>query len=114
MGLVEDLGEFIGSENYYKSSFGRLKLTDGINYLRNKVDCYWLIDIVESYQDKLKEVPFQLWRIEVKSDKTAVVSCKEDTGKPNLVKQKLEYTDFPLKEFEFYCIDGVVLLKSEY
>lgn len=114
MELSKELEKFIGSEQYFKSGLGGLKLTEGINYLRNKVNCYWLIDIVESYQNKLKDIPFQLWRIEVKEDKSAVVTCKEDIGQPNLVEQKIEYTDFPLKEFEFYCIDKVVLLKSEY
>ena len=38
----------------------------------------------------------------------------EDDGEPVRVSQELRFTDFPLKEFEFWCIDGVMLLKSEY
>jgi len=46
--------------------------------------------------------------------------CKRDSGEPNLVEQRIEYTDFPLPEYEFYVIhDGgsnppVALLKGEY
>lgn len=112
--LKEDLNHFTGTEKYYASSFGGLKLTDGIHYLRETANCYWFIDIIESYQHKLKDIHFQLWKIVVNDDRTAVVTCIEDIDQPNLVKQELQYTDFPLKEFECYCIDGVVLLKSEY
>lgn len=112
--LLKELSKFTGTQKYYKSTFGRLKLTDGIDFLRNEANCYWLIDIIESYQDKLRNTPFQIWTLKVNPDKSAVVACKEDTGQPNLIEQKLEYTDFPLDEIEVYCIDGVVLLPSEY
>ena len=114
MGLEEDLGQFTGTTQYHRSTFGRLNLTDGVHYLREKANCYWLIDIIESYQPELKKAGFQIWGIKVNEDKTATVSCKEDSDKKPIVTQELEYTDFPLKDFELYCIDGVVLLKSEY
>lgn len=114
MGLEEELDQFTGTTKYYGSTFGRLNLTEGVHYLREKANCYWLIDIIESYQPELKDVPFQIWGIKVNEDKTATVYCKEDSDRKPIVTQKLEYTDFPLKEFELYCIEGVVLLKSEY
>jgi len=114
MSLIQELMGFTGTEQYHATTFGKLKVTDGIHYLREKANCYWLIDIVESYQDKLKNVPFQLWRIEVHKDKSFTVTCREDTNTPNLVKQEAEYTDFPLDQFEFYCVQGVVMLKGEY
>ena len=109
-----ELNQFIGSTQYYPSSFGRLKLTDGVHYLREKGNCYWFIDIIESYQPKLKDAGFQIWGINVNEDKTATVYCKEDSDRKPLITQKLEYADFPLDNFELYCIDDVVLLKSEY
>lgn len=47
-------------------------------------------------------------------DKSAVVEMREDTGLEAVVRQEISYTDFKLPRYEFYCIDGVVLLKSEY
>lgn len=114
--ILKELENFNGTENYYKSTFNKLKLTDGINFLRNKVNCFWLIDIVESTQNlkKIKEnVGFILWKIEVK-DKSFIVTARADTDTPILYKQEGTYTDFPLKEFEFYQINDVLLLKSEY
>jgi len=114
--LIKELKQFHGTENYYKSTFGKLKLTDGINYLRNKVNCFWLIDIVESVQH-LKQIKenseFLLWKIEVKDDKFKV-SVKTDTNEPILYEQEGDYTDFPLEHFEFYQINDVILLKEEY
>jgi hypothetical protein len=112
--LENELNQFIGTTQYYPSSFGKLKLTDGVQYLREKGNCYWFIDIIESYQPKLRNVGFQIWGINVNEDKTAIVYCKEDTNRKPLITQKLEYADFPLNDFELYCIDDVVLLKSEY
>ena len=114
MGLEEELSQFIGTTKYHPSTFGTLKLTDGVDYLREKTNCYWFIDIIESYQYTLKDVSFQIWGIKFNEDKTAMVYCKEDSDKEPIVIQDLTYTDFPLDKFELYCIDGVVLLKSEY
>lgn len=114
--IIEELKQFNGTQQYHKSTFGKLKLTDGINYLRNEVNCYWLIDIVESVQHlvKIKENSgFLVWRIEVKDNKFKV-SVKTDTNEPVLYEQKGNYTDFPLKDFEFYQINDVLLLKGEY
>lgn len=115
--LESGLGQFIGTLQYHASSFGTLNLTDGVHFLREQAECYWLIDIIESYNmtdKKVKATEFQVWAIKVnKEDNTAVVTCKDDDGK-KLVSQKIEYTDFPLSEFELWCIGGVLLLKSEY
>ena len=109
-----ELLQFTGAENYYPSSFGTLNLTDGAHYLRERAGCYWLIDIIESYQPQLKGEEFQIWGIIVNDDKSAIVYCKRDCDQPSLIEQHIEYTDFPLKQYELYCTNGVILLKSEY
>ena len=81
--------------------------------MAKEAECFWLMDIVVSYQPKLKNVPFQIWGIKKEGD-AALVTCKEDSDKEPIVTQKIPYTDFPLEEYEFYCIEGIVLLKGEY
>lgn len=108
-----DLEQFTGTENYYKH-FGGIVYTDGIKYLAEVGKCYWLIDLIVSYQPKLRDIPFQLWAIRVFDDKTARITCREDSDLPELIKRKIGFTSFPLEYFECYCIDGVLLLKSEY
>lgn len=114
--LINELRGFTGTEQYYKSTFGRLNLTDGINHLRLKTNCFWLIDIVESVQH-LKKIKnnkeFILWKIEVK-DKCFIITARADTDTPILYKQEGDYTDFPLKELEFYQEGDVLLLKTEH
>lgn len=112
--ILSELAQFTGTTKYYRSTFGTLNLTEGAHYLRERLNCYWLIDIVESYQLKVKNVPFQLWSIDVKPDNSALVEMREDSGLEPIVRQAVPYTDFKLKQYEFFCIDGVVLLKSEY
>ena len=112
--ILEELAQFTGTESYYRSSFGGLLLTDGVHYLRERLQCYWLIDIVESYQSELKNVPFQLWNIDKYRNDSAIVEAREDIGLDALVSQKIPYTDFKLDSYDFFCIDKVVLLNSEY
>lgn len=112
--ILSELEQFTGTTQYYRSGMGGLLLTDGAHYLRERLNCYWLIDIVESYQPQLRDKRFQLWSIQVHKDKSALVEMREDSGLEPLVKQALQYTDFKLKQYEFFCIDRVVLLKSEY
>lgn len=118
--ILQELSEFTGTEAYHKASlFGDLVLTDGINYLRNKLNCFWLIDIVASVQH-LKEIKeeknFIVWLIEARKDKSFIVTAWNDTpyesGK--LYEQEGKYTDFPLDRFEFYQEGEVLLLKSEH
>ena len=111
--LEAELAQFHGTTKYYKNFTGLL-YTDGVRYLAERAECYWLIDLVGSYQPKLRDIPFQLWRIDVRDDKSALVTMIEDTGQPLKVRQEIPFTDFPLSEFEFFCIDNVMLLKSEY
>jgi hypothetical protein len=112
--LEDELYQFIGTTQYHRSTFGTLNITDGVQYLTEKAKCFWLIDLIESCQPKLRDARFQIWGIKVNDDKTAFIYCKEDSDKKPVVTKKIDFTDFPLKNFELYCIDKVVLLKSEY
>ena len=51
--ILSELGQFTGTTCYYRSTFGRLLLTEGAHYLRERLSCYWLVDVVESYQPQL-------------------------------------------------------------
>ena len=112
-GLDAELQSFTGTQNYYRNFTGLL-YTDGIQHLAERAGAYWLIDLVGSYQPRLRDAPFQAWSIAVNDDRTGQVTMVEDDGEPNRVTQDIPYTDFPLRDFSFYCIDGVMLLKSEY
>lgn len=113
MSLEDELSGFTGTTQYHRNFTGLL-YTDGVAYLAERAECYWLIDLVGSYQADVRNVPFQLWELRVSEDRSAIATMREDTGQPAVVEQRIEYTDFPLDEFSFYCIQNVMLLKSEY
>jgi len=102
----------MGSMNYYRGFLG-VRYTDGVKYLADRCGAYWFIDLIASYQKVLEKMYFQLWGIDVRGDSTATVTCREDSNRIPVVTQEIEYTDFPF-DYELYCIDRVILLKSEY
>ena len=104
-----DLEQFTGTEQYYKHWLG-INYTDGVKYLAERAGAYWLIDLIASYRRK---EPFQIWRLE-KKDKGWLATMQEYSDQPVLVRQEIEYSDFPLDKIELWLIDGVLLLKSEY
>lgn len=113
IGLEDELAQFTGTTQYYRNFTGLL-YTDGVHFLAERAKAYWLIDLVGSYQPRLKHMPFQFWEMKVERDKSALVTMVEDIGKPVLVKQEIPYTDFPLTKFSFYVCSNVMMLKSEY
>lgn len=106
------LAQCIGTNQYWKGNFHWFKYTDGVKLMWENCKAYWLLDLISSY--KRKE-PFQIWTLKVNpKNSTAVVTMKEDTNTPILVKQEIKYTDFPLDKMELWLIDGVLILPSEY
>lgn len=89
-------------------------ITDGVLALAEAAGCFWLLDIIGSYQGNLTfHKAFQVWMIKVnREDTTAVVSGFYDATL--FVRQEIPYTDFPFDEIKFFVIDGVILLASEY
>lgn len=114
--LIEELKQFYGSEQFYKNPlFPEFVYTEGVKYLAEQANCYWLIDYVFSNQiiSSLKNQPFQVWKIKVNSDDSAKVTI-EDGNKKELTFFHIGYTDFPLEEIQLWFIEDTLLLPSEY
>ncbi len=120
--LESNLAHFTGTESYTKIKYpwANLLLTDGTKYLCEKAKCFWLMDLIASYQPKkLNQYDFQHWVINA-SDNKAVVTC-DDGNEHILVEQHIGWTDFPLREVGMYAQltdypehGLVVMLTSEY
>jgi hypothetical protein len=110
----DDLNQFNGSENYFRHWTDRLILTEGVQFLADKGDAHWLIDAIASYQGDpritgnpmLRDVQF--WKLTV-ADGKGTLTCVEDTGRPPVIAQEIEYTDFPLDEVEVWVERGSAL-----
>jgi hypothetical protein len=119
--LNDEFAGFTGTEHYYRHWMPEFVYTDGIKMMAEKYQAYWLIDIVLSYQPKLKEYKFQIWEIECEKDsvnKRANVIMRPDSDEPIVVSQHIAFTTFPEGKLKMYYIDDgsnkVLLLPSEY
>ena len=116
---IAELRQFTGSENiYYLPLFRKYNYTDGVRYLAQKAEAYWLIEAIFSWQCEkvirndsyLQE--FQIWKLEVKEDSSAVLSCYNELEEV-IVSQNIPYTDFPLKEITLYLSNKILMLTTE-
>ncbi len=114
------MSQFHGTAEYHKHLFpgkSPILLTDGCKYVRDKCKAYWLFDAILSYQcDKiLNGVNFQIWELkQLRLDLSWLLTCREDTGKKPMIRQSIEFSDFPLEYIKIWVIDKVALLPSEY
>lgn len=111
-----------------------LVCTGGVLWLARNAECFWLLDIVASYQlyPRFRREPHQTWHLKVNRGERkvrangtrqpmAVVTCT-DGGKGGkrrtLCRQEIPYTDFPLDEVTLYNVQQgsqwVLQLPSEY
>ena len=115
-----DLSQFHGTTEYHKHLFpgkSPLHLTDGCKYVRDTCDAYWLFDAILSYQcDRaLKSINFQIWELKrLKVDLSWLLTCREDSNSKVLIRQSIEFSDFPLDYIKIWVIDKIALLPSEY
>ncbi|MCW5921432.1 MAG: hypothetical protein KIS77_03755 [Saprospiraceae bacterium] len=113
--LQAELKNFTGSEQvFYNPLFRKFRYTEGVKYLAQEANCYWLLDYIFSNQHSktLQQTPFQVWSLNAK-DNTATITVED--GNKNQVKFfKLEFTDFPLEQIDLWFIEGTLILPSEY
>lgn len=114
---AEDLKLFTGTEQWYRHGFVREVLfTDGAKYLADQGGAYWLLDEIALAQRHSRTVAaeeFQLWRLTVNPDSSAVLACEDGNG--NVVRRnRIGFTDFPLPEVLLYFVNNTILLPSEY
>ena len=114
--ILEIIKQAHGTTDYHKfSSFAHYPVvTDGVIAVAEAAECFWLLDIIGSYQyDKRLDPAFQVWKLEVNHDEnSAVVRGFNDVEL--IITQEIEFTNFPLEEFKLFLMDGVILLPSEH
>lgn len=123
------LSQFSGTENYIRWSpiFNNIYLTDGARYVAEHGGAhgaFWLMDAIASYQPNLLEKhawarSMQFWTLEKTGERSAILSCREDSDIPPVVIQEIEFTDFDLPIISLWVapVDEtqfVIMLPSEY
>lgn len=111
--IESNLPQFTGTDGYYKiAPFSKLVISDGVKYLADSCDCYWLLMILVSVQN-MKEIRGQEMQVLKFALKDKLVRVEDGNGKL-LYKQKIGYTDFPLDEITVWLQNGVIYLPSEH
>ena len=111
------LAQFTGSEHWYRHGINRNVLyTDGAQYVAEHAGAYWLLDeiaLIQPYDKRVATEEFQVWKLKVKPDNSATLTC--DDGNGNIVFTKaIEFTDFPPEGITLYFTNNTILLPSEY
>jgi len=113
--IQDIISHAIGTTQYHKFSVISFFpiITDGVKAVAEAAGCYWLLDIIGSYQHEPKlDKDFQVWKLSVDLEKcTGVVRGYNDTKL--IITQELPFTDFPLDELTLFLMDGVLLLPNE-
>ena len=107
-----DLNQFTGTTRYFQHWSKKFKYTDGVFFVAEAAGAYWLIDLIASYQPLDEE--FQVWTLKKEGD-FCHVECTDGNDVP-LIRQDLDYTDFPeeIMPFSMYLQNNVLFLTSEY
>ena len=112
-----DLAQFTGTENWYRHGLNpNVLFTDGAKYVADAGGAYWLLDtiaICQRFEKTVAAEPFQVWKLTVRPDRTAVLVCED--GNDNIVyTQGIEFSDFTLDEITLWFADNVIYLPSEH
>lgn len=115
--LLGNLSQFIGTEHYYRL-LPTIVVTDGLKYLMDEADCYWLAQLygLQLVSVDFNQNPFTVLKFTRKGE-GGIVNIEDGNGNL-LVQQRLDYTDFPLDAYSLYaCWNGEVwvgMLTGEY
>lgn len=114
--IENELAQFTGTNEWHRFSIlSTLVITDGVKYLCEECQSFWLLDIISSYQNKCNKDDMckdcQIWTLK-RNGSEAKVICERDTNDV-FITQDIPYTDFPLNSIKLYCENGVICLPQE-
>lgn len=115
--LTEGMKQFYGTEQWFRVHAGIL-LTEGTKWVAENAGAYWLIaDIPWSIKRLIHSHTWGMVKMAIEPSGRAKITVDDGNGHVYYT-QEVEYTDFPLEKFSFWCVsDGnniIVMLPSEY
>jgi|SRR5690606_22516766 len=125
MQFLNETSEFL---NFYGSetltSYDSIFLTDGALHLAEAYECFWLMDTINAMQRQLLLEEFQVWILQQKDGKYTLMAHdgnvsedEEETKEMNgkiLYNKELMFCDFKAEAVKIFCVNGVVMMPSEY
>lgn len=114
------LRQFTGSASFLRYSpslFPQAVITEGVEYMADECQAYWLLDAISSHLPSVKD-DFAVVILTVDDGKALLTIADDSPANKVYVMQGIDYTDFPLDEIKLYVsFDGeywTILLPSEY
>jgi len=119
--LEQNLQQYSGSERFYSIPLIRSRYTEGIKYLAEVANCYWLITdasvIAKSLMDKSYFITIDFERLSKEEQDAFGCEAKivYSDGNDNLFEvHRYNVTDFPLQQLRLFFVDGCLMLPGEY
>lgn len=128
-----DLKQFTGSETWTRYPLFGFSYTDGVQYLAQHTECYWILDAIGSHLPEISKKcsdGFIILKLTREGESSALLQFegRDQAGEQEalLASEKIEYTDFPFDDltkdgtFTLFIADNgarlgwTVLLTSEY
>jgi len=119
--IKEGLQHFHGTEMFYSIPLLQTRFTDGLKYLSEVAECFWLITdtsvIAKSLINRSEFVTIDFRRLsKEKQDYTGYeAEIIYTDGNDNILeKHGYRATDFPLDELRLFFVNNTLMLPSEY
>jgi hypothetical protein len=123
----DSLKNYYGGEHLFNYPCNKIQYTEGISEIAKKTQSFWFLDIIASYQNKLHNEEFQVWKLEREYSYSVVdgvrvvgkrkdcfnVVC-EDGNDNELIRQHIPFSDFPFDCYTVWCANGILYLPVEH
>lgn len=112
----EKYRQYTGTQDWYKYMAGYL-LTDGTHGIATETQSFWFLDIIVSYKfdkkQRMKNVYCQRWVLQRKGDTDSFEIIGHNDDNEAVIRQDIEFSDFPFDSYEVLVCNNVILLPSE-
>jgi len=119
--IKEGLQHFHGSETIFQIPLLRTRYTNGLKYLAEAAECFWLITdtsvIAKSLMDRSEFITIDFKRLSQEKQESKGYEAEiiyTDGNDTILEKQEYRVTDFPLDELRLFFVNDTLMLPSEY
>ena len=119
--IKEGLQHFHGTEMFYSIPLLRTRFTDGLKYLSEVAECFWLITdtsvIAKSLKNRSEFITIDFKRLPKEQQDLTGYEAEiiyTDGNDTILEKQGYHITDFPLDELRLFFVNNTLMLPSEY
>ena len=119
--IKEELQHFCGTEMFFKIPLIGTRFTDGLKYLAEEAQCFWLITdasvIAKSLSNKSHFITIDFKRLSAieREEKQCEAIINYSDGNGNLYEtHRYKITDFPLDELRLFFVNDTLMLPGEY